>query len=319
MGEMITAAETAVWLKARDNYLILTHRRPDGDTLGSAGALAQGLRDAGKTAYVLANPETTPRYARFVDEYIAPDGFRPDFIVAVDTASAEMFPKNGLDYKDSVALCIDHHPSNTRYADKICLDQASASCGELVYDILMTMSGGVCAKGAECLYAALSTDTGCFAFANTTANTLRVAASLIESGAPHSALNRLLFRNKTHGRICIEGMIFSGLEFFFDEAVTIIILTRDMIESVNASEDDMDDIASLPSSIDGVLVGITIRELTSAADCKVSVRTTGVVDANAICAVFGGGGHPMAAGFTMGKTAAEIKKELLEVLGGFLP
>ena len=314
----LTIGDTAEWLKQRDGFLILTHRRPDGDAIGCAGALSQGLRELGKTAYVLANPETTARYERFIAEYLAPDGYTPGHIITVDTASYELFPKNGEIYKDAISLCIDHHPSNTLYAAHTCLNGEYASCGELVYEILILLAGNISPKTAERLYAALSTDTGCFVFANTTANTLRVASLLVEAGAPQKALNKLLFRTKTRGRIKIEGMIYSGLEFYFNGTAAISTITREMIDGSAANEDDLDDIASIPGSIEGVLVGITIRELTSTHDCKVSVRSVPSVDSHGICARFGGGGHPMAAGFSLEATVSEIKNLLLETLPEFL-
>ena len=316
---LIDTTEAAGWLRERDDFLIITHRRPDGDTIGCAGALAQGLRESGKTAYVLYNPETTPRYLRFVKDYWAPEGYSPAHVIAIDTASLELFPKNGEAFAGSVSLGIDHHPSNTLYAKITCLNETDASCGETIYKILIAMSGGISAKSAEHLYAALSTDTGCFSFANTTADTLRTASLLIDAGAPHRELNRLLFRTRTRGRIKIEGFIYSGLEFHFGGAAAFSTITRDMMEKAGADEDDVDDIASIPGSIEGVLAGITIRELTSERDCKVSVRTSPSVNAHAICERFGGGGHPMAAGFSVEMPVDEIKKELLAVLGGFLP
>ena len=316
---MMTAIETSDWLKARDGFLILTHRRPDGDAVGCAGALAQGLREHGKQAYVLNNPETTPRYRRFVEDYIAPDGYKPEFVITIDTASHDLFPKNGGEYIGAISLCIDHHPSNAHYAEYTCLDGSCASCGEIIYDILLSLNGSVSAISAEGLYVALSTDTGCFAFANTTANTLRVASLLVEAGAPQRELNRLLFRTKTHSRIKIEGLIFSGLEFYYGGAAAISTITRSMMEETGATEDDIDDISSIPGSIEGVLAGITIRELTSERDCKVSVRSGPLVNSHDICKRFGGGGHPMAAGFSLELSVFEIKESLLDVLAEFFP
>jgi len=318
MNKILTSAETATWLKERNDFLIITHRRPDGDTLGSAGALAQGLRELGKTAYTLPNPEVTPRYSRFVEDYWATDDYLPEHIIAIDTASTNLFPENAAKYKDSVSLCIDHHSSNTLYADLVCLDADRAACGEIIFDILMTISGSISSATAERLYVALSTDTGCFSFGNTTSNTLYVASLLIEAGASNKALNKLLFRTKTRGRIKIEGMLTSGLEFSFDDKVAIATITREMMDVAGADEDDMDDIAAIPNSIEGVCVGITIREMSSPNDCKISVRTTLPYDAQAICARFGGGGHKLAAGCTIENTVEEIKAALADVLRDFV-
>ena len=319
MSEIVTVTQTADWLRNRDNFLLLTHHRPDGDTLGSAGALAQGLRETGKTAYLLLNHEATPRYMRFVQDYWAPDGYEPEYIIAIDTASLELIPENGKNYVQDIDLRIDHHPSNISYASNNCIDVSRASCGEIIYDILMELAGHISVKTAGSLYAALSTDTGCFVYANTTANTLHTAAALIEAGAPHKELNRFLFRTKTLGRISVEGMILSNLEFYYNNTVALSVITRKMLESAGATEDDVDNIAAIPGSVEGVCIGITIRELTSTEDCKVSVRTGVTVDAHSICAHFGGGGHAMAAGFSRKATAEKIKEDLLEVLKVYIP
>jgi len=314
MSKQLTAFETAAWLKDRDNFLILTHKRPDGDTLGCAGALARGLRECGKYAYILENSGVTTRYLRFVEPYYAPDDYTADFIIAVDTATVSLFPDNAGIHMDSISLCIDHHKSNTFYAGNVCLDSDKASCGEIIYDILMTMSGKISSKTAECLYVALSTDTGCFSFGNTTANTLYIASLLVEAGAPNKVINKLLFRTKTQGRIGIEGLLLSGLDYSFDNKVVIAGITIAMMRISGATEDDMDDIAAIPGSIEGVCIGITIRELKSPNDCKISVRTKSPYDAQEICAHFGGGGHKLAAGCTIEKSIPEIKEMLTGVL-----
>jgi len=167
---------------------------------------------------------------------------------------------------------------------------------------------------AERLYVALSTDTGCFSFGNTTANTLRIASLMVDAGAPNRELNKLLFRTKSHGRIAIEGMLTAGIEYSFDDKVAIASVTKEMMESSGADEDDMDDIAALPGSIEGVCIGITIREMQSPHDCKISVRTRTPYDAQYICSHFDGGGHKLAAGAMISNTIPEIKEMLVDVL-----
>ena len=315
----LTINDTVRWLTERDNFLVLTHLRPDGDTLGSAAALVKGLVRSGKTAYILKNPEATPRYTTYVEKHWAPDNFNPSFVITVDTASEGVFQVNAADYLDKVSLSIDHHPSNTGYAEYRCLDAEKASCGEIIYELLLELGSGIDAETAISLYVAVSTDTGCFAFANTTANTLRVAAALVDAGAPIGELNRELFRKKAKSRILLEAMITSGMGFYFDGAVAIATITNDMMEKAGASENEMDDIASIPGAIEEVVVGITIRELPGAAGCKVSVRTTPLVSANDLCALFGGGGHAMAAGFSNKASVEETRDKLLEALRGIFP
>jgi len=314
MSKVLSIIETARWFKENDNYLLITHKRPDGDTLGSAGALAQGLREMGKTVYVLENPEVTPRYAPCTADYIAPSDFSPDNIIAVDTATPDLFTKNALEYKNNISLCIDHHESNTNYSKFLCIDSGKAACGELIYDILMQLTGSISKATAGHLYVALSTDTGCFSHANTTSETFAIASKLVEAGAPIIELNKKLFSTKTMGRIKIEGKITSGMDFHFDGKVAIAIITREMMETSGANEDDIDDISNLPVSVEGVGFGITIRELSSPTDCKISCRTVPPNDANALCAKFGGGGHKTAAGASINKTVYEIKADILDFL-----
>ena len=315
----MTISETARWLSERDSFLILTHRRPDGDTLGCAAGLVQGLVRAGKTAYILRNPEATARYTTYVEKHWAPEGFEPSYIIAVDIASEELFPVGGDSYRGKVDLCIDHHPSNTRYAALLYLDSVKSSCGEIIYELLMELGGSLDGEAATSLYVAVSTDTGCFQYGNTNSNTLRTAAALVDAGAPIGELNRELFRKKAKSRVLIEAMITSGMEFYFDGAVAIAVITGEMMRQSGAGENEMDDVAAIPGSIEEVIVGITIREMTGPEDCKVSVRTTPLVNASELCARFGGGGHAMAAGFSLDKPALETKRLLLEALDTIFP
>ena len=314
MSKMLTPAETAKWLNERDNFLILTHRRPDGDTLGCAGALAVGLREHGKTAYVFENVEATPRYAPFVSDCFAPSNYSFDYIISVDMASTDLLTENAKIHKDNISLSIDHHGSNTEYSENLCLTPKAAACGELVYEILMLLSNKVSADSAERLYVAISTDTGCFSFSNVTSNTFAVASKLAETGIPIADLSKRLFRSKSPGRVKLEGLLTSNIDFHFDGKVSIGCITRDMITSSSATEDDMDNIAEVASGIEGVCMGITIRELSSTSDCKLSVRSIEPYDSNAVCKHFGGGGHKSAAGFSIKKPIAEIKPLLLDVL-----
>jgi len=315
---MMTINDTAQWLKSRDKFLIITHRRPDGDTIGCAGALCHGLRNMGKTAYILRNPEVTDKYLPYVKDYWASERYSPEHTITVDTASQDLFTEEAKAYLDKISLSIDHHPSNTLYADYTCLDENTAACAEIVCGILKKLPCGIDKTSAEQLYVAIATDTGCFSFANTTADSLRIAAELIEAGAPHAELNRTLFNARTIGRVKIEGLVNEGLEFYFNNAVSIATITRDMIALTGAVEDDMDGIAAIPGTIENVVVWITIRELSSPVDCKVSVRTSPGVNAHDICKRFGGGGHPMAAGFARRASVDKIKQELIAVLKDFV-
>jgi phosphoesterase RecJ-like protein len=309
----MTSHEAAVWLQERDNFLVLTHLRPDGDTLGSAAALCQGLIEAGKTAYILENPQSTPKYLKYVAKYTAPDDFRPDYTVSVDCATREMLQVNAGPRADDVDLCIDHHKSNSFYAKETCVYGDRAACGEVVYDILISLSGKISPETALLLYFALSTDTGCFVYGNTNAAALRTAAALIEAGAPNMALNKEMHRTKRKSRVLLESLMISGMEYYRDGTIAVSSVTEDVLKETGADEDDCDDIASIPGQIEGVVVAVVLRELPGG-EVKISVRTTSRADANKICALCGGGGHPMAAGCTLKASVAQAKEIILDCI-----
>ena len=179
--------ETARFLRERDNYLILTHKRPDGDTIGCAAALMELLRGMGKTAWLLENRDATKLFQEYLEGRTAPADFVPDTVVSVDVASLGLLPPNADPYKGRIDLAIDHHPSQEFFARETWLESDKAACGELVYALAAELDG-LSQAVAIPLYVAVSTDTGCFVYSNTTANTHRVAAELM--AAEQEALPR---------------------------------------------------------------------------------------------------------------------------------
>ena len=178
--------EFAAALRDRDAILILSHLRPDGDTLGSGAALCSALRRMGKTAYLFPNPETTARYLPYVAQFFAPADFAPACVVAVDIATPDLFPQG---FSGAVDLCIDHHPSNALYAGGTLLHAEKSACGEAVLDVIELLTGSVTEQEANLLYIAVTTDTGCFQYANTNAATLRAAARMLELGADNRKIS----------------------------------------------------------------------------------------------------------------------------------
>ena len=139
MSGHLTVQEAAARLRQMDNVLLLTHVRPDGDTIGSAAALCQALRDMGKTAYLLYNPEITDTYAPYAAPYWAPEDFAPAHIVSTDIAALNLLPDNAAPYAGRIELAIDHHGSQAFFATETCLDAEAAACGEIIYHIIRAM------------------------------------------------------------------------------------------------------------------------------------------------------------------------------------
>lgn len=305
--------ETAAFLRAHDNYLILTHRRPDGDTIGCAAALCLVLRQLGKTAALLPNAEVTALYAPYAEGLWAgeEDGF--ETVVSVDLAALSLFPDNAQRYQTCVDLAIDHHPSYENYARESCVDASCAACGEIICALAETL-GQLTPAVALPLYVAVSTDTGCFVYSNVTANTHRVAAALLETGIDYRTVNKRHFRTKTKKRLALEAELLRSMELYDGGRVAVVALPQSLVHSLALREEDMDDLAALAGLVEGTDCSVTMKETPDGA-WKVSLRTGARVDASAVCARFGGGGHRAASGCILhGMTLAQGKLALLDAI-----
>ena len=306
---MLTVSETAALLRSFDNVLILTHVRPDGDTVGCAAALCAGLRALGKTAYLLPNPELTDTTAPYFRPYQAPADFLPDKVVSTDIATLGLLPENAKPYAGRIDLAIDHHPSFEHFGAANIVRPEAAACGELMYSILAHL-GPITAEMALPLYVAVSTDTGCFAYGNTTANTHAVAAALMSTGIDYHTVNKVFFRTKSRKRMQLEGAMLSTAEFYDRDRVAVLSVPISLMEKVGATESDAEDLSALGGQIEGVDCAITKRELRPDG-WKMSVRTGARINATQMCGLLGGGGHAAAAGCTVEAPWAEAKRQIL--------
>ena len=316
MSELLDIAAAVNRLLRAENILLLCHKNPDGDTLGSAGALYHALKGLGKTVAVLCADPIGARYD-YMQLGLFDGSFEPKYVVAVDVAGIQLFGDAVRAYAERVDLCIDHHGSNSGYADAMLLQADAAAAAEIMYDLLRAMNIDITPLIAECLYTGIATDTGCFKFANTTQRTHLTAAKLIEAGADIVRLNAALFESKTPAQLAIERLALENLQFYYDGKCAMVCLTREQIASTGADCTDIEGITGIARAIEGVQVGVTIRQQPSGS-YKVSVRTVPGVDASAICRRLGGGGHTQAAGCeilgsmenTRGALLDEVKKAL---------
>lgn len=305
--------QAALLLRGQDNFLILTHRQPDGDTIGCAAGLCLGLRRLGKTACVAPNEGAHSLLAGYLDGCVAPADFTPGYIVAVDTASVGLFPQSMRRYANSVDLALDHHPSNEGFGKITYVDSTCAACGELIYRIL-THLGPVEADAALPLYVAIATDTGCFAYGNTSPETHRIAADLMAKGIDAAGVNKRHFRTRSLRRLRLEAMLVEGLVTYEDGSLAVAALTLDMVDRLGpGGEEDLDDIAAFTSQIEGVKTAVTLREM-KPGECKISLRTDRGLNASTVCGVLGGGGHAAAAGCTVAGTVDEARDAILEAI-----
>ena len=283
----ISVKECADTLKEKDNILILTHANPDGDTLGSGFALCRALMKIGKICAVI-NADDIPKKYNYLFDDIVEIKFKPDYVVAVDVATVKLL--GGLEEQYKIDMCIDHHSTNTEYANLLLLEDAPAAC-QIMYEVVLALGVEVDKKIADCLYTGLTTDTGCFRYDSTTAQTYRVAADLIDARLE---------------RLAIESM-----RFYEHERVAVITVTQEMFQLTGSNAQETEGLAPLTRQIEGVEIGITIQERPDGT-CKASIRTFESVNAAKLAACFGGGGHAQAAGCKFDCDVKEARRLLVD-------
>ena len=290
----ISVKECADTLKEKDNILILTHANPDGDTLGSGFALCRALMKIGKICAVFDD--------------IVEIKFKPDYVVAVDVATFKLL--GGLEEQYKIDMCIDHHSTNTEYANLLLLEDAPAAC-QIMYEVVLALGVEVDKKIADCLYTGLTTDTGCFRYDSTTAQTYRVAADLIDAGADNGRINRIMFETKSKTYARLERLAIESMRFYEHERVAVITVTQEMFQLTGSNAQETEGLAPLTRQIEGVEIGITIQERPDGT-CKASIRTFESVNAAKLAACFGGGGHAQAAGCKFDCDVKEARRLLVD-------
>lgn len=304
-------------LLENDNFVILTHKSPDGDCLGAGFALCYYLRGLGKKANLL-NADGVPKKFEYLARDYAEQELDGEFVLAVDVADTKLLGEELEGYADKVDICIDHHGSNKLYAKKTYLDaDASAAC-LIIFELLCEMGYEPSGIIAECLYTGLATDTGCFLYENAKARTHIAAAKVIEAGVRAAEINRNMFIVKTRGRISAEAELLKNMRFFEDGKIAVMVVSNELIERTNLDRAELDGIAPLPVSVEGVRIGITFKEQEEKPGVyKASVRTVDI-DASDLASRFDGGGHIRAAGFTVEGEIDKLIEEVVAAAKGYL-
>ena len=306
-----TFEQLGEFLRSRDCFEILTHAYPDGDTLGSGFALALALNQIGKRARVITTG--VPKNFEFLSRLVPAQDFEAQTVVSVHVADEKLLGDNIEAYEGRIDLCVDHHAINRVNAKQKHVDPHAASNCEILYRLFRFMDIEITADITDCLYTGVSTDTGCFRYSNVTARTHRIAADLIERGADHTAIDVAMFETKDMSFLRLQQKCLEALELYFDGRVSVLSITRALLDETGCKDEDCDAIVALSRQIAGVQIGVTFKEKKDGT-LKVSVRTHEGVDASAICAVFGGGGHKRAAGCQFTCRKDEALKQMLPAL-----
>ncbi len=316
--------QVADTIAAGNDWLIVTHERPDGDAIGSALAVASLLSALGKTWRVLVEEPLPVRFS-FLPRYDAVSLVQtvPDRqfaqVIAVDCADVHRYAHaNGYIEKNPVLVNIDHHQTNPGYGTVSVVDpQAAATC-ELVYHVVRALEVTLDADIAMCLYTGILTDTGGFALPNTTREVHQIAAELLAGGVRPYDVAEPALESRTWEQIRLLQLALSHLTLSTDGRYATMFVTREMLDSTGCTDDDAEGLVGFARSIDTVEVGILFRE-TLDQRIKVSLRSKRRVDVSKISQIFAGGGHTRAAGCTVSGSLREVMERVTKQVELALP
>ncbi len=308
----LSLRRTARYLKKHDNYIIITHASPDGDTLGAGYALYYGLKEIGKQASVICPDIIPKKYDYFVHETDHVD-INNATVIAVDVADKRLLGSLCEIFGDKIDLAIDHHISNTRFSKNLYLDaQAAATC-QIIFELLTLMRVNINTLTAKALYTGIATDTGCFKYSNVTYKTHIITAQLYEYPINAAEINKLMFDMKSRRLLELEKTVLDTAEFHFDDKCMLLTVTADIQEKTGCSGPDLEGLSVISRSVEGVDAGVTIKQ-TNDNEYKISLRTYEPLDASLICKKLGGGGHKGAAGASIEGDLESVKAQVLSAV-----
>ena len=313
-------------LRRARHAVISTHISPDGDAIGSELALAVFLRQKGLRATIV-NADPVPRLYTFLDprrEVLTPESPAArralaacDLFFAVDNGT---LPRMGrmqewIRSTGATRVCIDHHASRDRLWDLSLIDERACATGTLIYDLIHSLGGRLTPAQARAIYVALITDTGYFRFARTGASTYRLAAELVDAGVDPVRVYHQVYERNSMAYIHLLGAALRDVRIELNGRLGWLSLTRRQILDVGGEQEDTSEIINAVLTIEGVRVAVLFKELPGSRT-KVSLRSKGGLDVNALARRLGGGGHRNAAGILLQQPLESgVERVLAEVRG----
>ncbi|HEY8841607.1 MAG TPA: bifunctional oligoribonuclease/PAP phosphatase NrnA [Candidatus Dormibacteraeota bacterium] len=302
-------------IDANEEILIFGHKDADGDTLGCSLAFAEALRSAGKQVWVLIPPPLPdmytflPGFTEILEE--PPHGIDPHLVFFFDSGNLE---RSGSSVKriasQATIVNVDHHPSNSRFGDINVIDPEASAVGQMVTRMLDHFGFAITPTIATNLYVALLTDTGGFRHENTTPQALEDAARLARLGADPGHIATLVYKMRPETTLKLSGLALATMRVEMEGRLAWAKVTRRMLREAGGVMAESEGIIDTLNSIAGLELAILFKEVSSELT-KISVRSRGGVDAAAMCAIFGGGGHIRAAGAEIDKPMDEAVKLVL--------
>ena len=311
MSKKVTLLNVAEQLLKAGKIIITCHINPDGDAIGSTIALSEGLKQLGKDVVIVVDDEI-PAFYNFIPgitEFIQkpiPETLNCDLLVVNDASSIDRIGNLQTINKNTI-LNIDHHPSNTEYADYLYLEEDAAATGEIIYELLKLLKVQVTYKIAFSLYVAIVTDCGFFKYSNTTQRTMTIASELLQYGVKPDFVSDNL-EMKSREEITLLTKVLETLTFYAQGKIAVVAVPNELYDH-NLSSDSF---VQYPRYIEGVEIAILFKEVEPNVT-RVSMRSR-YLDISKIALIFNGGGHKKAAGCTINDNLQGATEQILKVL-----
>ena len=310
-------------LREPKNTLIIFHVRPDADAIGSAFALKLVLEAMGSKTLCTCESEIPSRLAFLTEKHQRSARFENidrsfefERVVTVDTASPSQLGTLYPYFEGKIDLMLDHHANATTYADSYVRADYAAR-GEIIFEIAtrlqeMGVLGEIPRDAYDLIYAALSSDTGCFKYSNVSSHTHLCAAELIKAGIDAAEINHRLFDCKSEKMLAAEAAGFQNIKFFNNRKIAAVLFPYELKEKLELEDEHLETLVDIARAVDGVKIAMSVRQSTAYRSFRISLRSSCSFDVSVIAKHFGGGGHIKAAGCTMKGTYKEIYDNLLE-------
>ena len=298
-------------IRAAHTVALVSHVSPDGDTVGSTLALKSGLDKLGKATAVFCQDKVPDNisFLKGAREYRKPENAadeRFDLLICVDVADeGRMGRCAALLDRCAHTAQVDHHGTNPHFAALNCVDAEAPATGLVVHELLTRLGVAMDADIAACLYVAISTDTGNYAYNSTSPEAFRVTAELLEAGLPLSEINRRLYRQREMPQVLLMRRALGSLTFHHGGTITSMVLSRQDFADCGALAEHADTLVNYGLDIIGVRMTVLARETGNPGEVKLSLRAVEPDSVSGVAQSFGGGGHAQAAGATVKGTLEE--------------
>ena len=300
-------------IRSRQRFVLSSHSRPDGDSIGSQLAMAYALHALGKDVSIVNKDRAPGPMQQFpgVDGIVIADEVAGEFEAAIIMECSDLARTGVKGLDRSFVINIDHHPGNTGFGDINWFDSSASACGEMVFDLVRALGVPMSGEIATHVYLAILTDTGSFHYSGITPRTFEICKETLEAGVDPVQVARTVYDSNHMGRLKLFGSVLSAMQIDRTGHIAIVYVDHAMAHAAGGTYEDTEGLVNLPLTVKEIEAVVFFKQ-EKGDEYRVSLRSKGEIDIGAVAKTFGGGGHKNAAGCTVRGPIADLRRELVE-------